>query len=75
MTTYYVATLGHYVLVEAADEVEARTLARPLLEALQAPAASRLGRDLPVVILTVRPATDGEVELVRFHRRMQNPHG
>ena len=75
MTTYYVATLGHYVLVEAAGEDQASTLARPLLEDLQAPVARRLGRAIPVEILTVRPATDGEIELARFHDRMQNPHG
>lgn len=75
MTTYYVAALAHYVLVEAAGEAQARELARPGLEELQAPTARRLGRDLPVEILTVRPATDDEIELARSHRRMQDSHG
>jgi hypothetical protein len=32
MTTFYVATLSRYVLVEAANETEARTLAIPRVD-------------------------------------------
>jgi hypothetical protein len=71
MTTYYVATLAHYVLVEAAAEAEARERARPMLEELRAQ-ASRPGADrLPVQIRTVRPATEDEIELMRFDARMR----
>lgn len=75
MTTYYVATLAAYVLVEAADETEARALARPGLEELRASTTRRAGSDTPVVIHTVRPATDDEIELARFHRRMRDRYG
>jgi hypothetical protein len=57
-TTYYVATLARYALVDAADEDEARRLAVPLLHELYADVRPKLGRDVPIEILTVRPATD-----------------
>ena len=59
MTTYYVATRARYVLVDATTEDEARTFAKPALEALM-PGA-------PVEILKVRPATDLEIADERFH--------
>jgi hypothetical protein len=59
MTTFYVATLSRYVLVDAANEDEARILAKPGLEALR-PGA-------PVDIRTIRPATDEEIADARFH--------
>jgi hypothetical protein len=59
MTTFYVATLSRYVLVEAATDDEARILAMPGLEALR-PGA-------PVDIRTVRLATDEEIADALFH--------
>ena len=64
MSTFYVATLAQYVLVEAENESQARTLAIPELEKLQ------VGPNRPVSIRTVRPATDDEIELANWHREM-----
>jgi len=64
MSTFYVATLARYVLVEAANETEARTLAIPALTALH------LGRTVPVEIRMVRPATDDEIDLANWHQEM-----
>jgi hypothetical protein len=67
MTTYYVATLGAYVLVDAENEVEARELGQPALE--ERYAEVRKGRpDAPVVIRTVRPASDDEIQLWQWHQ-------
>ena len=60
MTTFYVATLAQYVLVDAENETEARTLAVPALAALDP------GRTAPIEIRTVRPATGDEIELARW---------
>ena len=68
MTTYYVATLARYVLVEAENEVQARDLGHAALHDLYADVRSRLGRDVPINILTVRPATGDEIELRRWHQ-------
>ena len=68
MTTFYVATLARYVLVEAPNETEARRLGQPALQELYADVANRIGRDLPVEIRVVRPATDDEIELMNWHR-------
>ena len=59
MTTYYVATLAHYVLVQAKNEVEARRRGQAALR--------KLGANMPVNIRTVRPATEDEIELDRQH--------
>jgi len=59
-TTYYVATLAQYVLVDAASEVEARSLGQVALRDF--PTSS----DAPVNIRIVRPATSDETELQRF---------
>jgi hypothetical protein len=67
MTTYYVATLARYVIVDAANETEARKLVIPALEKLQA----ETGRNVPVEIRTVRPATANEIELANWHRHMK----
>ena len=64
MTTFYVAMLARYVLVEAANETEARTLAVPALAALHP------GRTAPIEIRTVRPATEDEIGLMNWHREM-----
>lgn len=53
---YYVATLARYVLVEAEDERQARKLGEAKLREM-------VGRDVPTVIRTVRPATQDEITL------------
>lgn len=63
MTMFYVATRARCVVVEAADETEARRLALPALRALHAEVSARIGRDLPVEVHVVRPATDDEIQL------------
>ena len=70
MTTYYVATLARYVLVDATDEHEARVKGSAALWDLYADVRERLGCDVPIQIRTVRPATGEEVELMRWHNEM-----
>jgi hypothetical protein len=67
MTAYYVATLARYVLVDAANEDQARELGRVALHDLYADMRERLGRDVPIEVRTVRPATDVEIELMKWH--------
>jgi hypothetical protein len=66
MTTFYVATLARYALVEAENEAQARELGRVALDEQHAELRRRLGRDVPVDILVVRPATTDEVEFCRW---------
>ena len=68
MTTYYVATLARYVLVDAKDEADARELGHVALHELYADTRRRVGKDVPINIKTVRPATDDEIELERWHQ-------
>jgi hypothetical protein len=70
MTTYLVATLARYVLVDAPDEATARELGRPALYELYADVRARLGREVPIEIHTVRPATTDEIDLMRWHNEM-----
>jgi hypothetical protein len=63
MTTYYVATLARYVLVDAPDEAAARFAGWLALDAM----ARDEGGSGPSKILTVRPATDDEIDLQRWH--------
>ena len=70
MTTYYVATLARYVLVEATDEREARLKGHAALCDLYADVRERLGCDVLIQIRTVRPVTGEEVELMRWHNEM-----
>jgi hypothetical protein len=59
MTTYYVATLARYVLVDAANESDARERGYAALRDLYADD----GRSSAEInIRTVRPATDDEIE-------------
>lgn len=58
MTTYYVSSGFRYVLADAEDEATARTLG---LEALHADLRD-IGRDAPIEIRTLRPATTDEIE-------------
>ncbi len=60
MTTYYVATLARYVLVEAENESDARQRGHAALRELNA--------NLPINIRTVRLATADEIEFDRQHR-------
>ena len=70
MTTWLVATLARYVLVEAEDESTARELGQAALYDLYADLRERYGRDVPINILTVRHATDAEIDLWRWHHEM-----
>ena len=70
MTTYYVATLARYVLVEAEDESQARRLGEPMLYDLYAGLRERLGREVPIKVRTVRPATRDEIDLWNWRREM-----
>ncbi len=62
MTTYYVATLANYVLVDAANETAARELGRAAL-------AELTGNATPNIRM-IRPATGDEIELSRWHQEM-----
>lgn len=70
MTTYYVATLARYVLVNSEDETQARQLGRLELHDLYADLRERLGREVPINIRTVRPATNDEIDLWNWHHEM-----
>ena len=70
MTTYLVATLARYVLVDAEDESEARRLGQPALHALYSDVRERLGRDVPIEIRTIREATQDEIDLWNWHHKM-----
>ncbi len=70
MTTFYVATLARYVLVEAENEAQAREHGRVGLEKLHAEVGRHLGKDLPVNILVVRPAATDEIEFCRWGEQM-----
>ena len=67
MTTYFVATLARYVLVDAEGEVQARELGRAALHDLYADLRERLGREVPIRIRAVREATEDEIELWTWH--------
>lgn len=62
MTTYYVATLANYVLVDAANETDARELGRAVLAELTGSATPN--------VQTIRLATGDEIELSRWHQEM-----
>jgi hypothetical protein len=70
MTTYLVATLARYVLVDAESESEARRLGQPALHALYADVRERLGKEMPIEIRTVREATQDEIDLWNWHHKM-----
>jgi hypothetical protein len=70
MTTYLVATLARYVLVDAENGADARQRGHAALHDLYADLRERLGREVPINILTVRPAADDEIELWRWHHEM-----
>jgi hypothetical protein len=66
MTTYFVATLARFVLIEAKDETAAHEAGMKVLRKLYAPEV----RVDPIEIRTIRPATDDEIELQRWHDEM-----
>ena len=70
MTTYLVATLARYVLVEAHTEIDARERGYAVLHDLYADMRERLGGEVPINILTVRPAADDEIEQWRWHHEL-----
>lgn len=70
MTTYLVATLARYVLVDAKSESEARRLGQPALYDMYADVRERLGKDVPIEIRTVREATQDEIDLWNWHHKM-----
>ena len=70
MTTYYVATLARYVLVEAENESVARERGLASLHELYADLRKQRGKEVPINIRTVRAATDEEIELWRWHQEM-----
>lgn len=70
MTTYFVATLARYVLVDAENEDQAREVGYSALHELYADLRERLDQEVPINILTIRPATHDEIELWRWHHEM-----
>ena len=70
MTTYYVATLARYVLVDANDESQARALGRIALHELDADRRQRWGKDVPIEIRTIRAASSDEIDLMKWHQQM-----
>ena len=68
MTTYYVATLARYVLVEAENEWEARERGYAALYEQYEDIRRRFGSGMPVEIRTIRPATVDEIEHMRWHQ-------
>lgn len=70
MTTYYVATLARYVLVDAEHEAAARELGHAALHELYADLRQRWGKEVPIEIRTIRPATTDEIDLWKWHQQM-----
>ena len=71
MTTYYVATLARYVLVEAENEWEARERGYAALYELYDDVRRRFGCGMRVEIRTIRPATEEEIEHMRWLQQAQ----
>jgi hypothetical protein len=70
MTAYFVSTLARYVVVNAENETEARELGQVALHALYADLREGLGREVPIEINTVRPATTDEIDMTKWHDEM-----
>jgi len=75
MTIYYVATLAHYVLIEADDEALARSWGRAALYMLHGDPCTRWCKKAPIEIRTVRPATPDEIDLWNSHQQMLAKEG
>ena len=69
-TTYLVATLARYVLVDAANEDEARSLGQVALHDLYADVRERWGKEVRIEIRTIREATSDEIALMKWHQKM-----
>ena len=65
MQTYYVATLSHYVLVEARTEADARVSSLAALR--HSYRTNGHGPEVPIDVRLVRLATPEEVELQCWH--------
>ena len=61
MNKYYVATLSRYVIVDATDEATAREAGREALAELYSEGDQ-------INILTIRLATDAEVDICNTHQ-------
>lgn len=70
MTTYFVATLARYVLVDAKNETQARELGHAALHELYADVRAKWGKEVPIEIRTIRPATSNEIEMMKWHHEM-----
>ena len=70
MTTYFVATRARYVVVDAENEALARDRGQAALHELYADLRERLGREVPIEIYTVRPATTDEIDMRKWHNEM-----
>ena len=70
MNMYFVSAGFRYVLVEARNEEQARTLAMPKLTELYADLLERFVEQYQINIHTVREATPEEVALWRWHHEM-----
>lgn len=66
MNMYYVATRIRYVLVEATDEADARTVGHTALQGLYTELEGRLGRRVPIDIRTARLATNDELAFMSW---------
>jgi hypothetical protein len=64
-----VATVARYVLVDAANEDEARRLGLIALREMFVDDAGPFAKEVPINIHTIRPATDDEIALQRAHDR------
>jgi len=70
MTTYYVATLARYVLVDAENETHARELGHVALHELYADLRAKWGKEVPIEIRTIRHATSDEIDMMKWHHEM-----
>ncbi len=59
-----------WTLVDVADESAAREATLPGRQKLYAEADSRFGRDSPIEIRMVWPATQSEIDQFRWHNEM-----
>ena len=75
MTTYYVATLACYVLVEANDEAQAREKGHAALRDLYAELRQRPSKEVPIEIRTIRKADEDENEHWAWHQNMLKAEG
>ena len=74
MTTYYVATLACYVLVEAEDETQARENGHAALRELYAE-LRQSNEEVPIEVRTVRKADEDENEHWTWHQNMLKAEG